>query len=139
MPKYDSCQELFIRAFRKDGWNVTISITIDNDPDDPVYIDLRLSRLLNGIQSLLQIYIEVKCFSSTLKTHDVYAAIGQYLVYRTILARNNIATPLFLALPSTVYAALSEAVRELISLQNIKCVTIDVENEKVAQWIGLST
>lgn len=136
MPKHDNCQALFIRAFQKDGWNLVVSITIDNDPDDAVYIDLKLFRFLNGKQSLSQIYVEVKCFSPTIKTHDVYAAVGQYMVYRMVLERNQIAVALFLALPTSVYATLPQAVRDLIRFQKINCVTIDVANERVDQWIA---
>ncbi|MHB8630215.1 MAG: element excision factor XisH family protein [Aggregatilineales bacterium] len=77
MAALDRCQDVFVRALRKDGWRVR-----------PHGKRLVSGRRIVTIDVLARkarrwIYIEIKCFPDPGDVDEHYHAIGQYLICAT--------------------------------------------------------
>jgi hypothetical protein len=139
MPALDSCHFQVVHALRKAGWSLADKPKYIDDVETEtfVYIDIEASYKPNGaVGETRQIYVEVKCFPGKNVTQEVYIALGQYLIYRALLARQAIPVPLYLAVPSTAYATTFNAVfRRALHDNRIMMVVVDLETETIVQWI----
>jgi hypothetical protein len=134
MPALDACHPHVVNALVKDGW------TVDRDPfrlligRRSVFIDLEVSNPHNDQRILL---IEVKCFPDRESTtRDLYTALGQYLIYRAMLAQANSPFPLYLSIPADVFATIFDAsVLKAVADNRIQLVMVDLDSEVVTQWI----
>jgi hypothetical protein len=109
----------------------------DADTETFVYIDIEAVQESNGLSAQPRhIYVEVKCFPGRNSTQEVYIALGQYLIYRALLARQDIAVPIYLAIPSTVFVDAFNAVfRRALRDNRIMMLVVDLETETITQWI----
>lgn len=133
MPALDYCHAHVVHALQKDNWEVSPVSPIYSALERTVYIDVRATRSTNGViqQRLLA---EVKCFP-TQTTRELYAAIGQYLIYRAILEEINMSTPLYLAVPSIAFYQLFDGiVQRVIRETLIKLVVVDLTTETIVKW-----
>src|ERR1051326_2748151 len=99
MPVIDSCQPEVVAALEKDGWRVNIPRRLKTE-DLYAHIDLEAE------SESAHILVEVKCFPGANDTQELYTALGQYLVYREILAVLKPGVGLWLAVPEAVYTTL---------------------------------
>jgi XisH protein len=130
MPALDYCQNQIIRALQKAGWTVSAKPQRLIVGRRVVYIDLI------AMQDSHKVFIEVKCFVDFDSTHEQYAAIGQYLIYRTMLQALGDSTPLYLTIPSKINdGKLDRIMRSVIDNNRIKLLTVDIAMESVRQWI----
>ena len=76
-------------------------------------------------------------FLSPSPVHDLQEAIGQYEIYRAILAETEPDRQLYLAVPRRVHEGLlSERFGQLIVEQvQLRLIVFDHKQEKVIQWI----
>lgn len=139
MPALDSCQNQIVRALRQDGWTIADKPKYIADPDTEtfVYIDIEAFRDPNGTPSEARtIYVEVKCFPGKNTTQEIYIALGQYLIYRALLAKQTINVPLYLAVPKLIYEATFNAVfRKALHDSGIMMIVVDLVTETIVQWI----
>jgi hypothetical protein len=115
MPALDRCHPVVERALQKEGWRVASPGRFSTEERD-IYIDILASRQQNGtVQQLL--LVEVKCFLEGLNvTQELYTAFGQYIVYRSMLKLLQNTTPLYLAIPHTIFGQLDTAIFDAISI-----------------------
>lgn len=68
---------------------------------------------------------------------DLQEAVGQYDVYRTILAETEPERSLYLAVPQRVYETVfTEKIGQLILKRlQLLLITFDEEQERIVQWI----
>lgn len=109
MPCFDDCHEQVVKALQKDGWLVELLPLSLKAGNRRIHINIRAKRQENGSAQVVML-AQVKCFAdeNTLTT-DLYTAIGQYLIYRAILAELNIDYPLYLAVPVAIYKTIFDA------------------------------
>ncbi len=63
-------------------------------------------------------------------------AVGQYLVYREVLALTNPNTALYLAIPTHIYVGrIGETYREVLQHNHVKIIVVDIKREVIDQWI----
>jgi hypothetical protein len=137
LPTLDSCHFQIAHALRNDGWKVVEKPTyIDaTDATKPIYIDLAASKGSNGTEGR-QVYIEVKCFPGKNETQETYIAFRQYIIYRALLAEQEIFVPLYLAGPSTIVnKQITNIVWRAVRDNGIKLLIVDVLMETITQWI----
>jgi hypothetical protein len=120
----------------KEGWTLLSSPFKLVLPPRLVYIDLRVTRGINGSREQI-IVVEVKCFpDQKATTRDLYATIGQYLVYRAMIIEADYPYSLYLAVPEHIFNGIFDTpVKRVIGESRIKLVVINVETETVVQWI----
>ncbi len=136
MPTLDQCHDQVVRALQKDGWIVQplpLYLTLKRRR---AYIDIQASRQDNGSAKNI-IVAEVKCLSDSENlTTDIYIAIGQYLIYRTLLRQKRLAMPIYLAVPEKIYnISFDETVHLTLNESKIKLLVVNVDTETIVQWI----
>jgi hypothetical protein len=62
--------------------------------------------------------------------------LGQYLIYRAMLVETLQTTPLYLAVPETIFATVfDKAVMNAVTDSQIRLVVINLDEEEVVKWI----
>jgi hypothetical protein len=136
MPAKDTYHDAVRRALVKDGWTIT---------DDPYrliwgerdfYIDLGAERVVAAEKAGKRIAVEIKSFLGASQMHDLELALGQFLLYRTILEEQEPDRVLFLAIPDEPAAVLEEPVgRLLVAKHLIQAIVFDPQKEEILRWI----
>ena len=80
--------------------------------------------------------MEIKSFLSPSQMHDLELALGQFLLYRSILEEQEPGREIFLAIPDEPAEILEEPVGQLLIAKHlIRAVVFDPEKEEIVQWI----
>lgn len=68
---------------------------------------------------------------------DLYAALGQYQFYASLLAPDNLYVPIYLVMPHEVHSRLTTNpdVANFVTTLQIKFVLVDLDKEEIIQWI----
>lgn len=89
MPAKDVYHNVVKNALIKDGWRIT------HDPlrlkwgIKDMYVDLGAERIFSAEKAGQKIAVEVKSFVGAPDMNDLENALGQYLVYRSVIARTE--------------------------------------------------
>jgi hypothetical protein len=136
MPAKDKYHDALCSALDKDGWTIT---------DDPFrlvwgerdfYVDLGAERVVAAVKAGKRIAVEVKSFLGASQMHDLEVALGQFLLYRSILEEQEPERRLYLAIPEEPAAILDEAVGQLLIAKHlIQAVIFDPQKEEILRWI----
>lgn len=136
MPARDLYHDAVKKALVKDGWTIT------HDPfrlswgGRDMYIDLGAERLLAAEKDEQRIAVEVKSFVGASEMQDLERAIGQFVLYRTVLAEREPDRALFLAVPQFILQDVFEQpLGELLIERNlVQVVGFDPDEEVIVQW-----
>lgn len=102
MPAKDTYHDAVRNALVKDGWTIT------HDPFPMVwgaqrmYTDLGAEQLLAAERANRRIAVEVKSFLRKSLLDDLEKALGQFILYRTVLQRLEPDREMLLAIPYDV-------------------------------------
>ena len=139
MPAKNLYHDAVVDALKADGWTITA------DPHTLIIGRRRLFIDLAGDRSALtaerdneRIAVEVQSFLSNSDIDDFHRAIGQYVVYRSILGSTEPERVLYLAVPDEVYTGiLSEAIGQLvINHVGMKLIVFHTVDRRIIQWIN---
>lgn len=139
MPAKNIYHDAVIAALVADGWTITddpLTLTIG---DRNLFIDLGAERgELAAEKGAERIAVEVQSFPSLSAVSDLQDAIGQYVLYRSVLSRRQPDRPLFLAVPIKVYdGILSEPLGQVVMIDlNVRLLVFDPDRREVVQWIS---
>lgn len=97
----DNCHQQVEHALQKEGWIIEPTPRRVDTDTRLVYIDIEASRQSNGTSQHI-LLVEVKCFSNRTNL-ERFVALGQYLIYRAVLAERQIFYPLYLSVPADAY------------------------------------
>jgi XisH protein. len=136
MPAKDLYHNVVKNALIKDGWRIT------HDPlrlkwgIKDMYVDLGAERILSAEKDGQKIAVEVKSFVGASDMNDLENALGQYLVYRSVIARTEPDRKLYLAITQSVFGELlSEPLGQIIIADYQVCLIVfDEKNEEIVQW-----
>lgn len=135
----DIYHETVKTALIKDGWTIThdpLSLAVG---ERNVYVDLGAQKLLGAEKGDRRIAVEVKSFIRPSPVQDLENALGQYVLYRGILAESEIHKnrQLYLAIVAKVYEEFfGERIAQIAIRQNqLKMLIFDEKNEEVVRWI----
>jgi hypothetical protein len=138
MPQYDVYHEPVKRALTKDGWTIT---------DDPyviaykglrLYADLGAEKPIAAEKSEQKIVVEVKVFGTPSPVTELERAVGQYSIYRTLLARISPERVLWLAIAQDIYEDFfrQPAVQDIVVAHTIRLLVFDPTREEIVEWIS---
>lgn len=124
-------------ALIKDGWTIT---------DDPLtlkyeeilsFVDLGAERVLGAERDGEKIAVEIKSFVGRSTIHDLETALGQYILYLSLLEMNEPDRALFVAISSVTFDTVfqGKAVQMLIQRNKIPLLVVNVAAEEVVEWI----
>jgi hypothetical protein len=137
MPARDIYHNSVKNALVKDGWTIThdpYTLALGNKD---VYVDLGAERLLAAEKGDEKIAVEIKSFRGASDIHDLEVAVGQYVLYRSLLTRFESDRKLFLAVPASVFdSTLAEPIaRPVIEDLGIALISFDPQQEVIVKWI----
>jgi len=136
MPAKDIYHEQVKNALIKDGWTITHDPYIMTFGQTDVFADLGAERALAAEKGNEKIVVEIKTFQGASAIRDLENAVGQYVFYRSLLARFDPNRKLFLAVPEGIFAStLNEPIaRPVIEDLNVAIIAFDPKREVIIQW-----
>ena len=139
MPARNLYHDAVIRALTADGWTITHDpLTISFGGKD-LYVDLGAERATIAAEKAGErIAVEVQSFVSPSPIRDLQEAVGQFDVYRAVLAKAEPDRTLFLAVPRRVHEGLlTEPFGQLIVTSlHLRLLVFDENEGKIVTWIS---
>ncbi|MDJ1170085.1 element excision factor XisH family protein [Roseofilum sp. BLCC_M154] len=136
MPRRDLYHDIVRNALIKEGWTITHDPLILGNLELRVYPDLGAEKKQSDRHSMT-VAIEIKVFGSIGQISELEKAIGQYILYRSILHRSGSARQPYLAISSTIYQQLFQKtiIQNLIEDEKIHLLIFNPNLEEIEQWI----
>ncbi|MEW5987385.1 MAG: XisH family protein [Chloroflexota bacterium] len=136
MPAKDIYHDKVKNALIKDGWTITHDPYILTFGQRSVYVDLAAEPVLAAEKGNEKIAVEIKSFRGESDIHDLEAAVGQYVFYRSLLVRYEPGRKLFLAVPISIFlSTLDEPIaRPVIEDLPVSLLAFDPEQEVIIKW-----
>src|SRR3954471_19827343 len=100
MPQRDRYHDVFKAALVADGWTVTHDPYYVTLGERRGFVDLGAERPIAAQLGDRRIAVEIKSFTGPSPVTDLEAALGQYLLYRSWMARVDPDRTLYLAIDS---------------------------------------
>jgi hypothetical protein len=123
-------------ALESDGWTIT------HDPfrlrwgKRDFYIDLGLEQFLAAERSGRRIAVEIKSFIGPSIVDDLEKALGQYLIYRSVLRRRQPDRELFLAVPRNMAKLFDEPLGQvLLEDYDLRVVVFHAKRKEIVRWL----
>jgi hypothetical protein len=138
MPARNIHHNAVIQALRADGWTITHDPLLIPCGDRRLFIDLGAERLTIGAErGSERIAVEVASFVADSPVRDLQEAVGQFVVYRALLAQAEPERALFLGVPTRVYdSVLSEPLGQLVTADvRLRVLVFDPNQQRVVRWI----
>lgn len=137
MPTRDLYHEAVRNALTKDGWTITHDPLRLSWGGRLLYVDLGAERLLGAERAGQRIAVEIKSFVGASPVADLERAIGQYVVYRAVLAEQDPGREIYLAVPRAVLQdVFAEPLGQLLLKNQLaRLVGFDPGAEEVVQWV----
>lgn len=137
MPARDIYHNAVKHALVKAGWEIT------HDPlrlqwgSKDMYVDLGAEELVAAEHQGRKIAVEIKSFLGPSEIEDLRNALGQFILYRTILETTEPERELYLAVREATYFALFEEPigQLLIQQQHLRIMVFQPEQEELIKWI----
>lgn len=139
MPAKNIYHDAVVRALTADGWTVTDDpLTLTFGTRD-LYVDLAAERVTVAAEKGEEkIAVEVASFLNPSPVRDLQLTVGQYEIYRILLARSEPDRLLYLAVPLGVYEGLlSERFGNFVVTElNLRVLVFDPLKERITRWIN---
>ena len=137
MPQRDIYHDAVKHALIKDGWEITADPLILQFGGRNLYVDLEAESPIAAEKDGHKIAVEIKSFSNPSEVNDLEKAVGQYVMYRELIARKESERLLYLAISTETYEGIfTEPLGQLmIETQHLKLLIFDEIQEVVEQWI----
>ncbi len=137
MPQRDTYHQSVKNALIKDGWTITHAPYTLHYGEHRLYVDVGAEGPLAAEKGGRKIAVEIKSFLGVSEMTELERALGQFILYRFLLAQAEPDRVLFLAVPHDTYATLFDIAqgRDLTAAQHIKLVSFDADQEVIVQWI----
>jgi len=137
MPARDTCHDSIKNALIKDGWTIT------HDPlrlqwgVKDMYVDLGAEKIVAAEKAGRQIAVEIKSFGGASEINDIQNALGQYMVYRSVMARTEPDRTLYLAVHKEVFLdVFEEPLGHLLRDDyQVLLIVFDEQAEVILKWI----
>lgn len=135
MPAKDVLDDAVRNALVKDGWTITPDPYAIEFEDAYVFIDLGAERGADRIA------VEIKTFPHKSAFADLHPAVGQFVVYRTILDEVAPSRWLYLAVSDESYEKVFQrpSISILREKLNMSLLVVSLNSEEIAKWIESPT
>lgn len=137
MPQRDIYHNNVRNALIKDGWTIT------HDPFEirmgklRGYADLGAERALAAEKGNQKIVVEIKSFVGASLMADLEDAIGQFVLYRTLMAKLDAERLVYLAIGEDVFRRLFDDPTGQVLIEDIeiRLVVVHFDDEEIVRWI----
>lgn len=137
MPSRDIYHNTVKNVLVKDGWIITADPLRLKVGRKKVYIDLGAERLLCAEKDTRKIAVEIKSFIGPSDVADLEQALGQYILYQKILAKQQPNRLIYLAINETTFRGIfsDELGQLLLEDTTLKLLVFDEDKEVIVEWI----
>lgn len=134
----DIIHEVVKNALIKEGWTITDDPYVIEYKEITLYADLGAERPIAAERNNRKIVVEVKSFIGRSAMQDLKNAVGQYVIYQSLLEVTEPERQLYLAISTQVYRDLFqlEAIRIIVLRHKIALLVVDIRQEEVSEWIN---
>ena len=138
MPAKDIYHDGFTNALIKDGWQIVRDPYTIRYEGLKLFADLKGKKLFSAQKEDTNIVVEIKSFLSLSLIHEFQCALGQYILYRTLLAHINPNCHLYLAIEQEVHETFfqQKGVKLVVEQYQISLIVIDINEEMIVKWIS---
>jgi len=136
MPRRDLYHDVVVKALESEGWTITDDPLQVSIGDTDLYVDLAAERVLGAVRGEVKIAVEIKSFLGASKVEDLEMAVGQYNVYRDVLAEVQPDRLLYFAVSRRVDRSIlsSQFGRLIVERQHLRLVVFDEKEERRLEW-----
>ena len=133
----DTIRDAVKQALINDGWTITSEQYRLTYQELTLFADLSAERTLVAERDSEKILVEVKSFSGRSFIREFELALGQYQIYRNVIALTGLDFNLYLGISATTYNQLftRPGTQTLVELNQVKLLVVDTDEEKVVTWI----
>src|SRR5690242_18628950 len=103
MPRKDTYHDAVRNALIKDGWTITHDPYIMRQGRQTLFIDLAAETPITAEKDGRKIAVEVKSLIGTTEMPEFERALGQYMIYCSLLKRREPDRVLYLAVAMTAF------------------------------------
>lgn len=137
MSRRDDLHGVVRVALERDGWRITHDPLLLQGGSHNLYVDLGAERILAAERGEQRIAVEIKGFTGRSEITELERALGQYVLYETLLRKSHPGRSLVLAVPAAVYESLlsSELGRTLQEAFPLRLMVFDPIEEEVRRWV----
>jgi CRISPR/Cas system-associated exonuclease Cas4 (RecB family) len=138
MPAKDTYHEGFKNALIKDGWEIVRDPYTIRYEGLKLFADLAGKKLFSAQKDDTNIVVEIKSFLNISPVHEFQCALGQYILYRTLLAEINPNYQLYLAIEQEIYETFfpQKGIKLVIEQYQIFLIVINITKEEIVKWIN---
>lgn len=138
MPANDTIYAAVKNALVKDGWAITHDPYTVKFGGVRVHADLAAEKVIAAERGPDRIAVEIKSFVGASPVHDFEEALGQFLLYLSIIKRADPERKLYLAVDQETHASLfaRDGIRVTLEDYAVARVIVNVAQEEVVSWIA---
>ena len=138
MPAKDIYHDGFKNALLKDGWQIIRDPYTIRYEGLKLFADLAGKKLFSAQKEDTNIVVEIKSFLSLSLIHEFQCALGQYILYRTLLRQLHPDYRLYLAVEQEAYETFfqTKGIQLVIKEYKILLIVINIVQEEIVQWIN---
>jgi hypothetical protein len=136
MSAKDTIHQAVKQALVKDGWVITHDpLTLEYE-EVQVFVDLGAERVIAAEKAGEKIAVEVKSFLGPSLIRDIELALGQYVLYLSLLRKTDPDRRLYLAVSHVTYDGLFQgtAIQELLTENRVFTLVVNVTTEEIREW-----
>jgi predicted RecB family endonuclease len=138
MPAKDIYHETVKNALIKDGWTITAENLQLPWGGTRAFIDIIADEVFIAEKEGRKIAVEVKSFVGKSNLSELEKAVGQFIIYRFAMRREEPERELFIAVGEKIYNKLflHPDVIELIEAENLRIIVFDEVKQVIVRWIN---
>lgn len=136
MSAKDAIHDAVRNALVKDGWTITEDPYRIRYQGDRLYADLAAEKVIAAERGPDRIAVEIKTFGGPSVLYDFEQAMGQFLLYQTVMEETDPGRRIVLGVSDIGYKALQSEPSVLLTLErrHIPLVVIALDTEEVVRW-----
>lgn len=141
MPKPDIHHDSVRQALLSDGWTITHDPYTLRIGRKRLFADLGAARLISAERGVQKVAIEVKSFLSPSDVADLEQMLGQYVLYRRLIAHREPDRLLYVAVTQATFEdVFTTELGEIILVEEkVHLVVFDENKREVIQWLPTLT
>jgi Holliday junction resolvase-like predicted endonuclease len=138
MPALDLYHNAVKQALIKEGWTITADPYRIRFQEIDLYADLAAELPIAAERQGQKIVVEIKSFVGRSLMTDFHNAVGQYMVYRTLIKETASEYQLYLAIDDITYTNFFKraGIEFLINVSQIALLVVDMDLQEIVQWIS---
>ncbi len=137
MPAKDLYHEVVKGALIKDGWSITHDPFILSLGKRNVYVDLGAELPIAAERDGQKIAVEIKSFRGLSDMANLENALGQFVLYRSLLQKDHAEHTLYLAITQETFSGIfTEPFGQFVLNEHkLKLIVFDEAQEVIIKWI----